>query len=246
MGAQKATATTTCQKCLQKGHFSYECTSSLQDRPYAWRPSRTQQFNNPKLAPKLTSTKPDEALASNGLAGKTLPDTSRPGAAGAASRRSRSPSSVTSVSTISTNRSQRGGARGGARDARSASQSRDRGRKRRYNSGSSASASRSPSARRQSPSRRKNRRRRFDSPSDRGRPVPRRGSHRSPSRSPSLDERRHRRSLASPIPPSKAPQRLDLPLSSAPAAEGRARVKPRSLSPYSRRLALTQTMNTGR
>ncbi|EME44430.1 hypothetical protein DOTSEDRAFT_72044 [Dothistroma septosporum NZE10] len=54
----QASATTTCQKCLKKGHYSYECTASKQDRPYVSRPSRSQQFSNPKLAPKLSAVLP--------------------------------------------------------------------------------------------------------------------------------------------------------------------------------------------
>ncbi|TEB30703.1 hypothetical protein FA13DRAFT_1630396 [Coprinellus micaceus] len=46
----KATASTTCQKCLGKGHFTFECKGA---RPYISRPSRTQQLANPKLAAKL-------------------------------------------------------------------------------------------------------------------------------------------------------------------------------------------------
>ncbi|KAK6431799.1 hypothetical protein LTR95_012032 [Oleoguttula sp. CCFEE 5521] len=44
------------------GHYSYECTASQQDRPYAARPSRTQQLLNPKLAPKLTNEAPKELV----------------------------------------------------------------------------------------------------------------------------------------------------------------------------------------
>lgn len=44
-------------------HYSYECRGTLQDRPYASRPSRTQQFRNPKLAPRLNSENPNELLA---------------------------------------------------------------------------------------------------------------------------------------------------------------------------------------
>ncbi|KAI2639994.1 zinc knuckle-domain-containing protein [Xylaria nigripes] len=44
-----------CQKCLKRGHYSYECKASAQERPYVARPSRTQQLLNPKLAPKLAS-----------------------------------------------------------------------------------------------------------------------------------------------------------------------------------------------
>ncbi|KAK4610635.1 hypothetical protein CLAFUW4_13594 [Fulvia fulva] len=54
----QASATTTCQKCLKKGHYSYECTAPRQDRPYVSRPSRSQQFSNPKLAPKLSAVLP--------------------------------------------------------------------------------------------------------------------------------------------------------------------------------------------
>ena len=43
-------------------HYSYECTASAQDRPYASRPSRTQQLLNPKLVPKLTSDVPNDLL----------------------------------------------------------------------------------------------------------------------------------------------------------------------------------------
>ncbi|KAL1586781.1 hypothetical protein WHR41_04643 [Cladosporium halotolerans] len=59
-GPSKASASTLCQKCLKRGHFSYECTASQQDRPYISRPSRTQQLLNPKLAPKITNTAPKD------------------------------------------------------------------------------------------------------------------------------------------------------------------------------------------
>lgn len=71
--ASKATATTLCQKCLKKGmlrldlrrlpdradetgHYSYECKASAQERPYTSRPSRTQQFHNPKLRPTIADS----------------------------------------------------------------------------------------------------------------------------------------------------------------------------------------------
>jgi len=54
-GGSKATATTTCQKCLKKGHYSYECKAAAQERPYTARPSRGQQLLNPNLRPKLTN-----------------------------------------------------------------------------------------------------------------------------------------------------------------------------------------------
>ncbi|KAF3761142.1 hypothetical protein M406DRAFT_268535 [Cryphonectria parasitica EP155] len=49
-----------CQKCLKRGHYSYECKAQLQERPYKARPSRTQQLLNPKLAPKLTNDVPGD------------------------------------------------------------------------------------------------------------------------------------------------------------------------------------------
>ncbi|PKK49595.1 hypothetical protein CI102_3958, partial [Trichoderma harzianum] len=58
-----------CQKCLKRDvlceltclarHYSYECKSSTQERPYVSRPSRSQQLRNPKLVPKLTSDTPN-------------------------------------------------------------------------------------------------------------------------------------------------------------------------------------------
>ncbi|KAF2210330.1 hypothetical protein CERZMDRAFT_99395 [Cercospora zeae-maydis SCOH1-5] len=57
-GPSKATPTTLCQKCLKKGHYTYECTATQQERPYTSRPSRSQQLLNPKLAPKLSATLP--------------------------------------------------------------------------------------------------------------------------------------------------------------------------------------------
>ncbi|PTB58055.1 hypothetical protein M431DRAFT_505614 [Trichoderma harzianum CBS 226.95] len=44
--------------CLAR-HYSYECKSSTQERPYVSRPSRSQQLRNPKLVPKLTSDTPN-------------------------------------------------------------------------------------------------------------------------------------------------------------------------------------------
>ncbi|KIK24488.1 hypothetical protein PISMIDRAFT_678095, partial [Pisolithus microcarpus 441] len=48
--APRPTSTTVCQKCLQTGHFTYECKSP---RPYVSRPSRTQMMENPRLLAKL-------------------------------------------------------------------------------------------------------------------------------------------------------------------------------------------------
>ncbi|KAI0283987.1 zinc knuckle-domain-containing protein [Russula aff. rugulosa BPL654] len=46
----RATSSTVCQKCLQPGHFTYECKDNT--RPYISRPSRTAQLENPRLVAK--------------------------------------------------------------------------------------------------------------------------------------------------------------------------------------------------
>ena len=47
-----------CQKCLQTGHYTYECKEK--ERAYVSRPSRTQQLKNPKLAQKYADFTGDE------------------------------------------------------------------------------------------------------------------------------------------------------------------------------------------
>ncbi|KNG52333.1 hypothetical protein DDE82_000541 [Stemphylium lycopersici] len=100
-GRSKASADTLCQKCLQRGHYSYECKAPAQERPYKSRPSRTQQLLNPKLKPKLTTEVPEDLVRKKGVADEILKkkedDRKR--------ARSLSTSSADSVSTISTNRS---------------------------------------------------------------------------------------------------------------------------------------------
>ncbi|KAK4200655.1 zinc knuckle-domain-containing protein [Triangularia verruculosa] len=61
-----------CQKCLKRGHYSYECKASAQERPYIPRPSRTQQLFNPKLQPKLTNAVPDDIEKKKGIADQIL------------------------------------------------------------------------------------------------------------------------------------------------------------------------------
>ncbi|OAG38626.1 hypothetical protein AYO21_07132 [Fonsecaea monophora] len=101
LGPQKATAST--------------------ERPYASRPSRTQQLLNPKLAPKLASDAPNNLLNSKGVADQQLAEAqaSRAKLVQEPEDRGRSPTpdSSDSVSTISTNKSH----------SRSRSRSRERG-----------------------------------------------------------------------------------------------------------------------
>jgi len=52
--------TAECQKCLEYGHYSYECTAI--ERPYKARPTRTQMLKNPSLLPKLNDEIPNELL----------------------------------------------------------------------------------------------------------------------------------------------------------------------------------------
>ncbi|KAJ3747268.1 zinc knuckle-domain-containing protein [Lentinula detonsa] len=51
--APRAGPSTVCQKCLGKGHYTYECKNS---RPYISRPSRTQQLENPRALAKLKAS----------------------------------------------------------------------------------------------------------------------------------------------------------------------------------------------
>ncbi|KAI9319650.1 zinc knuckle-domain-containing protein [Dichotomocladium elegans] len=63
----RATLSTRCQRCLDYGHWTYECKNN---RPYKSRPTRTQQLSKPlKLRePEL----PDDLLDRKGLADKIL------------------------------------------------------------------------------------------------------------------------------------------------------------------------------
>lgn len=111
----KASPQTLCQKCLKRGHYSYECKSSTQERPYASRPSRSQQLTNPKLLPKLTSDVPNDLLRKKGVADEELAKKEAErgrkrkleddGYGSEPDKRSRSVLSYSSVSTISTNKS---------------------------------------------------------------------------------------------------------------------------------------------
>jgi hypothetical protein len=105
-GRSKASTDTLCQKCLKRGHYSYECKASTQERPYQSRPSRTQQLLNPKLKPKLTNDVPEDLLRKKGVADEILKKKEEERSSRYRKRsRSLSISSADSVSTISTNRS---------------------------------------------------------------------------------------------------------------------------------------------
>ena len=135
---------------------------------------------------------------------------------------------------------------GRASRTRSRTPTTDIPRKRKHHSVSSSN-SRSPgSPRRTAGSHRKSRRHRTISPIDRGRPSSmRRGSHRSRSNSLSVDKSqitKHRRSLDS----ASSSQNGDSRGTTGFGASGQRRRevrRERSLSPYSKRLALTQAMN---
>ncbi|KAK4144183.1 uncharacterized protein C8A04DRAFT_28085 [Dichotomopilus funicola] len=275
--------------CAER-HYSYECKSAPQERPYIARPSRTQQLSNPKLLPKLASDTPNFLQEKEGVADQELAkreaerarqrqreeddDAALREASPARrdqGRRSPSYDSVSSISTRSPSpvpqrRSHSPSRRGKQRDSRSPSPrlSSHRGRGRepsydsddRYSRGPSESPERGYPARNSRPPR---------SLSPRRSPSPRRdygGRSRrdtrsrrdySRSRSPvARDDRggregdRHgagryrerddegyqgRRRSPSPVP---APPRRPSP------------PRERSLSPFSKRLALTQSMNMGR
>ncbi|KAI1271700.1 zinc knuckle-domain-containing protein [Xylaria sp. FL0933] len=283
-----------CQKCLKRGHYSYECKASAQERPYVARPSRTQQLFNPKLVPKLASDTADALQDKKGLADQELAKREAERARKRqleesedddrdVSSRARSPS-YDSVSTISTK-----GPPSPSRRRASMSSSRSRSRPR------LSGAARNPSAIRDSLRRRSiDSRSDYESPSPRGysrgskssEPMgrrtrsssrddnPRRGrfnfdeppaDHRgvdrrrrryseSPSQSPPPPENRRRFRSRSPMrrrSDSNPPRHHDRPPS--PGRYSREQrgapnrnPRERSLSPFSKRLALTQAMNAGR
>lgn len=263
----KASSTTICQKCLQKGHYSYECKTSLQSRPYVSRASRSQQLRNPKLKPALTEAKLNEeevtrwvqvlSLVSTyadsenssttssrdteqGPLSKDLEEESHRGRARSPSsdrpnkrRRSDSTSSTDSVSTISTISSSSG---------HQGDRSKDFKPQRRAESRVSLSRSRTPPRTRP----------RSNSSSVASSGIARkpgnRGGDREPSDGPSKGhEPRFERERNGPgsnraprLRHSRSPERTTHRTSRADGP------KPRSLSPYSRRLALTQAMNVDR
>ncbi|KAL4888427.1 zinc knuckle-domain-containing protein [Aspergillus ambiguus] len=267
-GPSKATASTLCQKCLKRGHYSYECSASAQDRPYVSRPSRTQQLQNPKLRPQLTTEVPSDVLHPKGTADAILAkreeergrkrDLDEPDVPTDphTSKRARSASShsVSSVSTISTNRSRSASPRRGSYAASVHDRTRSRSprpRKRRYSDSSSdmsassySSGERTRSRSREWTSERNIRRRhRESSPEERGRArnISRNGSRRARTRSRSVDPSRISRSRISDHRHARGHgERADR---DRRAPEPR---RERSLSPYSKRLALTQAMNIGR
>ncbi|KAF8422087.1 zinc knuckle-domain-containing protein [Tirmania nivea] len=217
--SSKASPSTTCQKCLKKGHYSYECKVSNVERPYISRPSRTQQLFDPNVRQKLTMAAPpevpkndltrkegiaDEILAkkeSDRRAGKKRRRESPSVSPARHSRRSPSISSVSSYSSMSSGRSPSPPRCSTSRKARS------------------------PSPRSASPDRRVRRRYR-DSPS----PEHGRGRRLSPT-----DQRRRSRSRSSAL-----GRRTPLPLSHQQQSAPRRRE--RSLSPFSRRVAMTKAM----
>lgn len=283
-GPSKSTpASVQCQKCLKKGHYSYECKAAPQERPYVPRPSRTQQLLNPKLQPKLTNETPDAVETKKGLADEVLAkreaerarkraleddaETS-PREGSPRRRRSRSRSyssdSASSISTRSPSPARERPAsrcdspppqRTRYRESRDRSPSPVRGRhpsvdsRERHSDRPSESRDRGYSSRgspSRSPSPRPPRR---DASSERDRgygkaPQPRRDYSRSQSpprpaarRDPGVSQYRDREDRREDRhPPQRPPPQERRP--SPP--------RQRSLSPFSKRLALTQSMNLGR
>ncbi|OJJ49577.1 hypothetical protein ASPZODRAFT_149097 [Penicilliopsis zonata CBS 506.65] len=269
-GPTRATASTLCQKCLKRD--TYECKAAPQERPYASRPSRTQQLRNPKLAPKLSTEVPNDLLRTKGVADELLAKRETEHTRSAvhdgrsrSRRRSRSNSSVSvsSVSTISTSREHSASPdRQREHDSKKDDErALSRTRKRRYSdspseySDASYSSANQPRSRSREWPRDKNtrRRRRESSPVERGRPRDSfgEGNRRDRTRSrSSLDKSRaakERRSLT----PEAPYQRSEASSHGMRAGPGQSHLPPqprreRSLSPYSKRLALTQAMNIGR
>lgn len=272
-----------CQKCLKRGHYSYECKATTQERPYVPRPSRTQQLLNPKLAPKLTETAPVDLQKKQGVADQELAkreaerakkrELERDGEESeheGVPKRRRSVS-YDSVSTISTRGSPTSPA--GRRLSRSPSPGRrspprsgnysasDYRRDRDVHSpGQVYRSSRSPNRGGRYPQDDENadldsdyhdtRPRRYYSSVSRSRsrsPAPTNQQRRFRTRSPRPERRRHddsppRYNARRRLQESPQHRRFD----DGPRGQPSRRERERSLSPFSKRLALTQVMNSGR
>ncbi|KAE8354476.1 hypothetical protein BDV28DRAFT_156217 [Aspergillus coremiiformis] len=282
----------------------YECTVTTQERPYQYRPSRTQQLQNPKLRPQLSTEVPNDLMRLQGVADDLLAkreeergrkrDIDESDALDSpvqTSKRARSASShsVSSVSTISTSRShsqspphRRGYAPRDEHDrTKSTSSHQMKPRKRRYSDSSSGHSDHFHSYEQRDPARSRSRewtsdrntrrRRRESSPEQRGRArnLSRDGSRKGKTRSRNLDQSRVARERQSVTPDTM--HELNRPggpprdVFSKPGhsdgsysqthnqhnGNGQGHLAPqsrreRSLSPYSKRIALTQAMNVSR
>ena len=238
-----------CQKCLEYGHYSYECKAS--ERPYKARPTRTQILKNPKLLPKLSideepnsllekySLNSDNADFRTGIADKLLEEKEKE-----REKRARSKSVSTyssrsaSVSTYSSDsEEEEGGDRKRVRrDSRSRSPS----------SHSSSYASERSRSRSASPAvqvRGRSRQRQSRSVSSRAESVEsRHGRYRSEERvrrSPSPEDSPKRRS-PSPVPRQRSPSPVRRPAQSRWDKRGPSPPRERSLSPYSKRKLLAR------
>ncbi|KAI8633774.1 zinc knuckle-domain-containing protein [Xylariaceae sp. FL1651] len=284
-----------CQKCLKRGHYSYECKASAQERPYVPRPSRTQQLLNPKLVPKLASDATDALQETKGLADEEL---AKREAERAKKRemerddddmdeippkRERS-ASYDSISTISTRgpsspprrKASRSPPLRPGRADRSPSPTQGPSRRRSFDSGSDYERCYSPNPKGRSSDRGPSEHLRRQTRSASRNSSPRQGRH--DTREPSTDRwsmnRRHGKYSQNPSqspPPenrrrfrSRSPQqerrfgRSPLRHDNRPARPSRGNdrerrrgppqrdTRKRSLSPFSKRLALTQAMNAGR
>ncbi|KAI2701321.1 hypothetical protein CBS147332_7923 [Penicillium roqueforti] len=275
--SNRATATTLCQKCLGRGHYSFDCKASAQERPYVPRPSRTQQLLNPELMPKLSSENPNEFLRKEGVADELL--ATREEERGRkrdledmTDRGVQSPKRARSLSveTISTNRSDSSSPRRNKHGASDRGRRNDssappaKSRKRRFSDSTEGSSGsfysgprdRSPSQER-TDDRNTRRRRRESSPEERGRHRGAgRHSERRDRRSKSVDKDRVKESRATTQDVPRDRSHRDQVIPSRQSQSGRSKPDPimeknqlpreRSLSPFSKRLALTQAMNNGR
>ncbi|EZF72884.1 hypothetical protein H105_05160 [Trichophyton soudanense CBS 452.61] len=266
----KATPTTVCQKCLKKD--SYECTTQLQERPYGARPSRTQQLSNPRLRPQLSTEVPNDLLRTKGVADEQLRRAKEERARLSSSRsphresdyedalrssrkRARSVSSYSSVSTISTNRSPSPPPPRRARQDPQPSRPSVRSLSRRQRSGTDGLGEESDTSNRRSRgsrhqhddhNARRHRRSRYSHSPEPYRRHDRSRSRDDVSRSSRRAYRGRERSIdddsrhGTPGSLDRAQSRPHVP---RPPVRNNSPPRQRSLSPYSKRLALTQAMN---
>ncbi|KAI4818580.1 hypothetical protein E4T44_10459 [Aureobasidium sp. EXF-8845] len=239
------------------GHYSYDCKAQAQERPYISRPSRSQQFLNPKLKPKLANIAPTPTPTEQEPRKRSLDDMDdhRPSRKRSRSAASFSSASVSSISTRSPS-PERPRSRHDVKQEREPSATGGAGDKRMRPSSAASSPDHMQSY--ETSSRNTRMRRNSRSPSERGR---RRGrSANSERRMRSASDRNTLKDTRGPTPVRRADGADTNPVLGQHTNHQRADYKtyrdqdremkdvpggdrPRSLSPFSKRVALTQSMD---
>ncbi|KAK9820044.1 hypothetical protein WJX72_005434 [[Myrmecia] bisecta] len=145
-----AAANVVCQRCLQKGHWTYECKN---EAAYAARPTRTQQLLNPKVRQRFldpSEAPPEEPRAQrNGVLDRKRKHEPAPSSSssdsGSSSSSSDSGSTTSTSSSSGTSRSGSSGSSSGSESSSSGSESSSSGSESSSSSSSDSDSSSSSS-----------------------------------------------------------------------------------------------------